>query len=121
MIADRRLRIGRQKIVEPGSSAALQALLSEQVLIEWQTHSAAVPDRQIIAFAHNILFDFAASQLFLPRDADQVAEVLSRDQDLVLIIRPSFVMRFEQLWREDRAEFWKLLFHVSAAPEIPTI
>jgi hypothetical protein len=121
MIADRRLRIGRQKIVEPASSAALQALLSGQVLIEWQAHSAAVPDRQIIAFAHNILFDFAASQLFLPREADRVAEVLSRDPDLVLIIRPSFVMRFEQLWREDRIEFWKLLFHVSAAPEIPAI
>lgn len=121
MIADRRLRTDRQKIVEPGSSAALQALLSGQVLIEWQAHSAAVPNRHIVAFAHNILFDFAASQLFLPRDADQVAEVLSHDPDLVLIIRPSFVMRFEQLWREDRPEFWKLLFHVSAAPNIPTI
>jgi hypothetical protein len=121
MIADRRLRTERQRIVEPGSTPALKALLSGQVLIEWQTHSSAVPDRQIIAFAHNILFDFAASQLFLPREADRVAEVLSHDPDLVLIIRPSFVMRFEQLWREDRAEFWKLLFHVSAAPDIPII
>jgi hypothetical protein len=41
--------------------------------------------------------------------------------DLVLIIRPSFVMRFEQLWRQDRPECWNLLLHVSAAPEIPTI
>ena len=121
MIEDRRLRTDRQRIVEPGSAAALEALLSGQVLIDWQTPSAAIPSRQVIAFAHHILFDFAASQLFLPVQADQLAELLSHDPDLVLMVRPSIVMRYEQLWREQRTEFWNLLFQISALPQIPVV
>lgn len=121
MIEDRRLRVDRQRIVEPGSASALEALLSGQVLIEWQAPSALNPSRQIIAFAHHILFDFAVSQLFLPPQSDRVAEVLARDPDLILIIRPSILMRFEELWHDQRAEFWDLLFAVSATPTIPAV
>src|SRR5262249_45673095 len=96
-------------------------LLSGQVLTEWQAASAAAPNRQIIAFAHHILFDFAVSQLFLPPESDSVLELLSHDPDLVVVIRPSIVMRFEQLWRENRPEFWSLLFKLAAHPDIPAV
>jgi hypothetical protein len=121
MVEDRRLRVDRQKIVEPGSASALEALLSGQVLIEWQAASAAAPNRQIIAFSHHILFDFAGSQLFLPPESDDVVELLSHDPDLVVVVRPSLVMRFEQLWRESRSEFWNLLFKLAAHPNIPAV
>jgi hypothetical protein len=121
MVDERRLRVERQRIVEPGSASALEALLSGNVLIEWQSAATATPSRQIISFSHHILFDFSVSQLLLPPDFARVVELLSGDPDLFLVIRPSIVMRFEQLWREDRDEFWNLVFAFAKGPGIPPI
>ena len=121
MIHTRRLTAERSTIVESGSTEAVEELLSSQVLAEWQSPTASVPSRYIIAFAHHVMFDFAVSQLFLPIQSERVVGKLAADPDLIMIIRPSIVMRYEQLWREDRPEFWNLLFQISAEPHIPQI
>ena len=121
MIRARRLRAERQSLVEPGAAAALEELFSNQVLVEWQPSGASVPQRQVVAFSHHILFDFAVSQLFLPPEPDQVVQLIAADPDLVVMIRPSIVMRYQQLWETDRGAFWALLFRMCGDTPIPNI
>jgi hypothetical protein len=121
MIQARRLRTERQRLVEPGSASALGELLSSQVLVEWQPPGASGPLRHIVSFSHNILFDFAASQLFLPKEPEDLARLLAADPDLSLMIRPSVVMHYQQLWGVHRNTFWALLFRVCGDAQIPFI
>jgi hypothetical protein len=121
MIEARRLRIERHRIVEPGSEEALKQLFGNQVLVEWQPPSASVPQRQQVAFSHHILFDFAASQLFLPSEPADVAHLLAADPDVILMIRPSIVMRYQLLWDVDRNAFWTLLLGLCGDPQIPPV
>ena len=121
MIEGRRLRTERQRVIEPGTSEALQQLLSGQVLVEWQPSPDAPPQRQQLAFSHNILFDFAVSQLFLPWEPTEFARVVAHDPDLILMVRPSIVMRFQQLWDTDRDAFWTLLFGLCSDAQIPPV
>lgn len=121
MIEGRRLRTERQRVIEPGTSESLQQLLSGQVLVEWQPSSEAPPQRQLLAFSHNILFDYAVSQLFLPWEPAELARVLAHDPDLILMVRPSIVMRFQQLWDTDRDTFWSVLFGLCGDTQIPPV
>jgi hypothetical protein len=119
MIRSRRLTIDRQAVLQPGLSEALEQLLSGHVLMERQTAGSITPLRQTLVFAHHILFDFAASQLYLPSDNEDLVALLAVDVDVFLMIRPSIAMRYEQLWREDRSGFWDLLFRICRAEQIP--
>jgi len=121
MIQARRLRTERHGLVEPGSEAALRELFSNQVLVEWQPPGASVPQRQLVAFSHHILFDFAVAQLFVPPEPAQMTRLIAEDPDLILMIRPSLVMHFQQLWESDRSSFWKLLFRICEDTQIPQI
>jgi hypothetical protein len=121
MIQARRLRVERHRLVEPGAAAALGELLSNQLLVEWQPGGASAPQRQLIAFSHHILFDYAASQLFLPPELDDLVRLIAADPDVVLMIRPSIVMRFQHLWESDRGGFWRLLFLMCADAMVPNI
>lgn len=112
MIEDRRLRTERHRLIESDDASALGELLSSQVLVEWQPPGASGPLRQVITFSHDILFDFAASQLFLPHEVEDVARSLGADPDLVVMIRPSIVLRYQQLWDTNREAFWWLLFRI---------
>jgi hypothetical protein len=121
MIEARRLRAERQRVVEPGSAEALQQLLSNQVLVEWQPSTDAMPQRQQLAFSHNILFDFAASQLFLPSESADLVRLLAADPDLILMLRPSIVVRYQHLWETNREGFWALLFATCADPLVSPV
>jgi hypothetical protein len=121
MIQARRLRVERHRLVEPVAAAAFGELLSNQVLVEWQPAGASTPQRQLIAFSHHILFDYAASQLFLPLEPDDLVRLIAADPDVVLMIRPSIVMRFQHLWESDRDGFWRLLFLMCADALVPNI
>jgi hypothetical protein len=121
MIHARRLRAERPSLVEPGAAAALEELFSNQVLVEWQPSGASAPQRQVVAFSHHILFDFAVSQLFLPPEPDEVVRLIAADPDLVVMIRPSIVMLYQHLWEADRGAFWALLFRICGETPIPNI
>lgn len=62
MVANRRLRTSRAKALANGGTTPLEQLLSLNVLTEWQPSSASSPSRQLLAFAHNVLFDFGAEE-----------------------------------------------------------
>jgi hypothetical protein len=111
----RQLRVDRSIARASSPSAALEQLLSSHVLAEWQPAPAIDPDRYSLAFTHNLLFDYAGSQLLLPRSPDDLIALLVKDQDLVLVVRPSIVFVCQALWERDRNEFWKLVLSFCAA------
>jgi hypothetical protein len=115
MVHTRQLRVDRSIARASSPSAALEQLLSSHVLAEWQPAPAIDPDRYSLAFTHNLLFDYAGSQLLLPRSPDDLIALLVKDQDLVLVVRPSIVFVCQALWERDRNEFWKLVLSFCAA------
>ncbi len=116
MVQDRNLKVERTRALGPGSSTALEQLLSAHVLAEWQPSPTTRPDRYLLAFSHNLLFDFAVSRLFLPPQAEDLLKMLATDRDLVLVIRPSLVFRFQELWERNRQEFWELALFFANSP-----
>lgn len=112
MIKNRTLRVPRTKVVKPNTSTALDQILSEQVLVEWQPSLNARPDETNLAFSHHVLFDYAVERLMF-REGD-VVQCLASDSELVLVARPSLDMHFQKIWSldESRNIFWELIFKV---------
>ena len=108
MVSARRLRTDRQNITE--SAEALEQLLKANVLSEWQASPTTQPTRQLLSFSHNLLFDFAAEQAYLPYDPEAFVSLLTSDLDLAIVLRPSLHMRFQLLWDTNRDDFWSQTF-----------
>lgn len=121
MVANRRLRTSRAKALEGGGTEPLQQLLSLNVLSEWQASAASSPNRQLLAFAHNVLFDFGAAELYLPHEPDDFLARMAAQPDLALLLRPSLHMRFQRLWMTDKALFWDLTFRLCANESLPAL
>jgi hypothetical protein len=121
MVANRRLRTSRAKALEGGGTRPLEQLLSLNVLSEWQTPSASSPNRQLLAFAHNVLFDFGAAELYLPHEQDDFLAMMAAQPDLALLLRPSLHMRFQRLWITDETAFWNLTFQLCANEALPAL
>lgn len=123
MVAGRALRISRAEVAEASDSLFLGDLLSGQVLVEWQASLQARPTRSILAYSHNILFDYAASRLLLGDAGEEMTRRLSDDRDLSLVIRPSILFSFCRSWASDRGRelFWDLVFRVIQENRIPEI
>jgi hypothetical protein len=121
MVANRRLRTSRAKALEDGGTEPLQQLLSLNVLSEWQASSASSPNRQLLAFAHNVLFDFGAAELYLPHEADDFLALMAAQPDLALLLCPSLHMRFQRLWMTDKTLFWDLTFQLCANESLPAL
>ena len=67
-------------------------------------------NERFLAFRHNILFDYAASQLYLnPFDAGHLHALFLRDRGLGLILSPALGYALQELWdhEADRSTFWK--------------
>lgn len=99
----------------------VNSLLSDGVLIEAAPARLAGGNRSL-AFAHNILFDYAVARLILGELEEDVISYLSEEQnqDLVLAIRPSIVMAFQRLWHLDTVHsvFWEKALNVQSAPQL---
>lgn len=123
MVEHRSLRISRQSVDRPDTSAALNDLLSAQVLVEWQPSPAVKPDRYQLTFPHHVLFDYAVSRLILRGLSKDLVERLERDPDLFISIQPSLVFHYDHLWYSDRSrrQFWDLTFQVGRSSKIPEI
>jgi hypothetical protein len=121
MVANRRLRTSRAKALESGGTQPLEQLLSLNVLSEWQAPSATSPNRQLLAFAHNVLFDFGAEELYLPHEQDDFLAMMAAQPDLALLLRPSLHMRFQRLWITDKTVFWNLTFQLCANEALPAL
>jgi hypothetical protein len=121
MVANRRLRTSRAKALESGGAQPLEQLLSLNVLSEWQAPSASSPTRQLLAFAHNVLFDFGAAELYLPQEPDDFLAMMAAQPDHALLLRPSLQMRFQRLWMTDKTAFWDLTFQLCANEALPAL
>jgi hypothetical protein len=123
MVKSQALRVDRLAVAEPGGSAHLEDLLSMQVLVEWQLSPEAVPERYILAFSHNVLFDYAVARLLLRGTPEALAHRLVNDPDMAVVVRPSLLIHFRHLWTADssRLQFWDLVFRVTRADRIPEI
>jgi len=96
---------------------ALEVLLRQGVLVD-------PSDGRFLAFQHNILFDYAASRLYLdPFDEDQLKHTFARAQSLGLLLGPALSFALKQLWEEngDRALFWKQLILLTADRNVDAI
>lgn len=121
MVETRQLRAERALVGDATNSAALTDLLSSQVLIEWQPSPGGAPERGLLAYPHNVLFDYACSRLILPQTPDQLVQRLSAEPDLVLVIRPSLTMLLQRLWNDDRNRFWEVAFKLVSIPALPEV
>lgn len=90
--------------------AMLEKLLSQGVLVDFS-------DSKFLAFQHNILFDYAASRLYLDAsDEQQLKQVFARDRSLGLLLGPALSFSLKQLWEDDstRSLFWKQVILLTA-------
>jgi hypothetical protein len=67
-------------------------------------------NERFLAFRHNILFDYAASRLYLnPFDGNQLRDLFLRDRGMGLILSPALGYALQELWdhEADRFTFWR--------------
>jgi hypothetical protein len=108
MVADRQMEIARSVVAaDPAASEPLAELLSRQVLVEWVPPGAVRPDRQTLAFAHHVVFDFALAQIVLGGPASAAIGHIGADPDLVIFARPSLRMYFAGRFARSPASFWE--------------
>ena len=113
MIVRRSLRVTKKAALEreAASGPYLDALLRAHVLAEWTTQSGAARP-EFITFQHHLLFDYAGARLYVPPEPDDLADLLSKQPDLLIAIRPSLELHCQQLWHHDRPSFWDLTFRL---------
>jgi hypothetical protein len=103
MVANRSLQANRLDVVQ-ADPAAFDNLRRSNVLI---TISA---DRYV-SFRHHILFDYAASRVFIdPSDVAATGDLLRRDRGLGLMLAPALSYALQDLWvtgEEGHPQFWR--------------
>jgi hypothetical protein len=109
MVKSRRLRIERDRFRDTSFSQPLDALLSRQILSE-------STDRTVLSFSHHVLFDYATARLLLRGDG-RLVQILQNDPALTLVVRPSLVLHFQDLWHQEpkRGGFWDEVLGVAKA------
>jgi len=113
MIARRSLRVTKKAALEKEAASGpyLDALLRAHVLAEWSTQSGAASP-EFITFQHHLLFDYAGARLYVPPEPDDLADLLSKQPDLLIAIRPSLELHCQRLWHHDQQFFWDLTFRL---------
>jgi hypothetical protein len=111
MIARRSLRITKTVALqnEAASGPLLNALLRSHVLAEGTTPTGAAHS-DFITFPHHLLFDYAGARLFVPPEPGDLVELLSKQPDLLIAIRPSLELHNQRLWHHDPSSFWDVTF-----------
>ncbi|MGC4052861.1 MAG: hypothetical protein QM757_26335 [Paludibaculum sp.] len=114
MIARRSLRVTKRVALEKEAASGpyLDALLRAHVLAEWTTPSGAARP-EFITFQHHLLFDYAGARLYVPPDPDDLVDLLSKQPDLLIGIRPSLELHYQWLWHHDQPSFWDLTFRLA--------
>jgi len=117
MVARRALRVARTAAIgkDAASGAFLKDLLSAHVLAEW-TAQAGTAQREVLTFPHHLLFDYAVARLYVPAEAEDFVNLLTNEADLLIAIRPSIDLHYQQLWHRNQESFWKLTFHALSSP-----
>jgi hypothetical protein len=76
-----------------------------------------------IAYAHNILFDYAVSRLVIDNNENGLFKLISSDKSNIILLRPSIWYYLTKVWYNDKILFKKicLKLYKSNAKDIPII
>ena len=110
MVEQRMLSARIQNVYQAGMSQAWDVLLSSGLLEE-------IPGRRRVVFSHNILFDYAVSELLIEREPTEACKFLAEDPSRPLFLRPSIDYFFTGLWDSSPEDFWNILWYMLEAPE----
>jgi AAA domain len=122
MIEARMLTIDRSAVQTIESNdQPLEQLLSDRVLVEEETDLGV--HREVIAFGHHVLFDYAVAQLLLAASPHAALDRAVASPELLLLVRPSYDLHLRGLWGKDgtRDRFWSVAHEMSAEPALPAI
>ncbi|MGV7219338.1 AAA family ATPase [Bradyrhizobium sp. UFLA05-112] len=107
MVANRGLQANRLTVAQ-SDTAAFDQLLRHNVLI-------GVSGNRYVAFRHHILFDYAASRVFIdPADVEATGDLLRRDRGLGLMLAPALSYALQDLWvtgSTGHQQFWQAVAH----------
>lgn len=123
MAGTRTLRVERASAQKASAGPSITKLLSEHVIVEWSQDTGSVPNREILAFSHHVLFDYSAARLMFRGSPDALIGKLRGDTQLAIVIRPSILMHFQYLWAADvgHSQFWEATFKLMDAAGVPQI
>jgi len=114
LVASRSLSCNRTSFLGDRSAAFLasyQILRSDGLLDEVSINQSR------IAFAHNILFDFAVSYFCLDEDYQHFIEFMEGDLTRPFFLRPSFIYFLTTLWYQKNAIFWDFYWKLLDNPK----
>ena len=100
MVEARQLSLRQDAFYTREDDNVWRDLFSSEIFTEVGTRG------QRVAFAHNILFDFAVSVLLIEDEPAQVATFLAAEPARPVFLRPSINYYFTRLWFENRDAFW---------------
>ncbi|MGA1835187.1 ATP-binding protein [Rhizobium wenxiniae] len=118
LMVERRKLQARKLDIEASSAEALDRLMAQSVLIP-------LPGDSEVAFRHHILFDYAASRVFI--DVDDIpatSQLLLQDKGRGMMLAPALMFAFENLWRygqPDRQAFWRAVIEFAGDSGADTI
>lgn len=117
MVKCRSLQVAEEEPTIVGTdSPSLEDLLSQSVLAALDGPIPGVG--RVLAFAHNILFDYAAAiyVLYHPTDSGYLNIRLDADPTLPLVARPSFDLLVDMLWdQRNSGQFWPRALQVAGS------
>lgn len=122
ILSSRTMKIDRSVLQEEASfREPLDELLSSNVLTEEDT--GATVRREVLSFAHHVLFDYAAARLLFRGLPAAIVDRTAARPELVLIIRPSYDLHYRHLWEldQERQVFWDAAFAVASTDGVPVV
>lgn len=106
MVDSRSMSVRKEKVYESSDDVPWRDLLSMGVLEEEERGG------QRISFGHNILFDFAVSELLIEESPEALESFLAADHSRPLFLRPSLNYYFTSLWHSAPETFWAIFWHL---------
>lgn len=100
------LSVRREEISGTEEDNVLRDLLDLEVLVD------ASLTGQRVAYAHNILFDYAVSVLLIEDEPPRLVEFISEEPARTLFLRPSLYYHFARLWLKDPDTFWEVFWYI---------
>lgn len=116
MVEKRALQIS-SSAADSCDQTAFTRLLQTAVLVQ-------LAGNRYIAFRHNILFDYAASRLYLdPADVQGLITIFERGRGLGLLLAPALGYALQELWSRDsdRSAFWNTVLALVADKSVDPI
>lgn len=100
------LSVRREEISGTEEDNTLKDLLTLEILVDaWLTG-------QRVAYAHNILFDYAVSVLLIEDEPPRLVEFISEEPARTLFLRPSLYFHFTRLWQKKPDAFWEVFWYI---------